>query len=166
MVPLCAQIGVRNIARVKICESVHRVEWITPNLPSLGLAKCPKCSQRRRVSEVGPQIFVAHDLRNRASRNVFGNSFLCYEIKAGFAIEAFQVPVFVEMLHGASNIVNCAHRLVMTRADEQFGSALELLLSLPGIGQNQAINAAGVLMQPLKNIGDRARLRIEVQRSE
>jgi hypothetical protein len=38
------------------------------------------------------------------------------------------------MLYGASHIVNLAHQLMMTRADEEFGSALELPLGLPGVG--------------------------------
>jgi hypothetical protein len=70
------------------------------------------------------------------------------------------------MLYGASDIINLTHHVVMTKANEKLGSAPELLLGLSGIGQNQAIDAATVLVKPIDNLAIRACLRINMQSPE
>ena len=65
-----------------------------------------------------------------------------------------------------ANVVKRPHQIVMTWADEQFSPAFELLLSLADGGQDQAIDAAAVLMNPVNKLPDRARLDIDVQRAK
>ena len=67
------------------------------------------------------------------------------------------------MLYGASDIINLTHHVVMTKANEKLGSAPELLLGLPSIGQDQAIDAAAVLVKPLDNLAICACLGINMQ---
>jgi hypothetical protein len=64
---------------------------------------------------------------------MLGDRFLPQEFKAYCAIEDLQISVLVKMLYCASDVINFAHHVVMTRADEKFGSASELPLGLTGI---------------------------------
>jgi hypothetical protein len=155
--------AVGNMVWIEVCDSVRRVNWITPNPPPVDVRERPKSSQGWCVCEVWPKIAVAHDPGKRRARDMLSDRVLPQEIKACLAIEAFQISVLVEMLYGASHIVNLAHHVVMAGADEQFGSAFELLLGLSGFGQDQTIDTAAVLVKPIKNISSRPRLSINMQ---
>jgi hypothetical protein len=89
------------------------------------------------------------------------NRFILYEIETRRTIKAFQISVLVEMLYCASDIIELAHHVVMMRTDEKLGSALELPLGLPSGGQDEAIDAAAVLVKPIKNISNRARFFVD-----
>ena len=77
---------------------------------------------------------VAYDSDKGCSRDMLDDRFLLYEIETYRTIEVFQIQILVEMLYGASNIIDLAHHVVMTWADEKFGSTLELPLNLTGLG--------------------------------
>src|SRR6202022_1913590 len=99
-------------------------------------------------------------------RDMLGNRFLSREFKACRAVKVFQIPVLVQMLDRAAHIVKLAHQVVMAGADEQLGPALELLLCLARGGQDQAIDATAILVNPVNNLRNRARLRVDVQGPE
>ncbi len=44
---------------------------------------------------------------------MFGNGLLLKEVKARVAIEAFQIPVLVEVFDSASHVVNFTHHIVV-----------------------------------------------------
>src|SRR5260370_39464981 len=103
-----------------------------------------------------PKTAVADDPCQRRSRDMLDDGFLLYEVEPCLTNEALQVPVVVQMFDGAAHVINFAHKIVMARTNEQFGPALELLPCLPDTGQNQAVDATGILMQPVEDVSDRA----------
>ena len=77
-----------------------------------------------------------------------------------------RAPVLVQMLDGAANIVKLAHKVVVACPDEQLGPALELLLGPARGGQDQPVDATAILVNPVNNVRNRARLGIDVQGPE
>ena len=59
---------------------------------------------------------------------------------------AVHIAVLMKMLDGASHIINFAHQVVMPGTDEELGAALELLLGLAGVRQNQSLYASALLV--------------------
>jgi hypothetical protein len=74
--------AVRNMVWIEVCDSVRRVNWITPNPPPVDVRERPKSSQGRCVCEVWPKIAVAHDPGKRRARDMLSDRFLPQEIKA------------------------------------------------------------------------------------
>src|SRR5712671_2165711 len=70
------------------------------------------------------------------------------------------------MLDRASIRVDFAHHMVMPWADKQRSPALEIAGTVAWPRQDQSIDAARVLMQPMEQIPLRARRNIEVKHSE
>ena len=110
-----------------------------------------------------PKAAIADDACECRPCDVFSDRILLQKIKARLAVKAFQVSIFMEMFDGAAHIVDFAHHVVMAGSDEQFGPALELLLGLPRIGQDKAINAAGVLVKPVKDVLNRSRIPVDAE---
>jgi hypothetical protein len=55
---------------------------------------------------------------------------------------------------------------MMPRPDEKFGATLELPLRLSRLRQDQAVDAAAILVQPVENVESRARLVVNLKRAE
>ena len=72
----------------------------------------------------------------------------------------------MEVFDFASDLVKRTHEVVMGRSNEQFGPALELSLSFSLSGQDQALDAAAILVNPIKRFIDRSRLEIYVQSTQ
>ena len=116
--------------------------------------------------EVRPKIAVAHDPGEGCSFDMFGNGLLPKrKSKARVAIEAFrsQNRFLVEVFDSASNVVNLARYVMVMGTNEQFGSALELLLGFSRDRQDHSIDAPAVLVKPFENVSIRTRLGINVQ---
>ncbi len=155
---------IRNILRIEVRDGFQWINRITPNPSPLTIRQRPKFFQSGRIRKVRPKITVANNPSNSGSRDVPRNRFLPYDIEALCSIEDFEIPVLVKMLGRTSHVVNLAHHVMVTGANKQFGLALELLLSLSGIRQDEAVYATAVLVKPIEHFRSRTCLRVDVQR--
>ena len=151
--------SVRNIARVEVGKCISRIDGRTPQRAPPLVIERPKRLQCGRIREVRPQRYK-HDPHQRAARDVFHHLQLFYEFEPRYAVKSFQVLVLVQMFHVTAHVISVSHHAVMARADEEFGSALELPLCVAAIWQDQAIDAAAVLMEPVHIVPDRARFHV------
>jgi len=78
----------------------------------------------------------------RLRHELYGNTVVA-ELRDGLD---FEVKVF----DVATNIVERAHQVMMSWPDEQLGTAFELLFRLADIGQDQPVDAAAILVNPIQ----------------
>ena len=113
-----------------------------------------------------PERIVADDPRQSRPCDIFDDRLLRHQVEPNFALECLQISVFMEVFDIASNVVQLTHQVMMGRPDEQLRPALELPLCLPDSGQDQPVDAAAILVDPVKRLSDRSRPDVYVQRPQ
>jgi hypothetical protein len=131
-----------------------------------GAGNDQKANERGGIRKMVPQLRIGDDPDKCRPRGVFHLRLLFQQVEPDFTIEPFEIAVLVQMLDGAAHVVDLPHQLVIPWPNEKLAPAFELPLGLPGIRQDQAVNAARVLVQAVENIGRAPGLDINVQCAE
>ncbi len=98
-----------NVLRVEVGDGLKRIDGIAPNPPTLIRRQIPECGERCSVREMSGQSFMTYDPGERGPSDIFDDRFLPYQIEARLTVKAFEVSVFVEVLHRAPHIIQFTH---------------------------------------------------------
>lgn len=152
-----------NVLRIEVRDCGQGINRVAPDLGSLGRRQRPEFLKGRRVREMRPQRVIVDNARQRRPGNMLDDCFLFHEIKARRAIKGFQIPVLVQVFDGASDVVEFAHQVVMSRTNEYLGPALELLSGLARGGQDETVDATTILMGAVHNLARRPGFGVDMQ---
>jgi hypothetical protein len=152
-----------NIFRIKFGQRIQRIDGRSPDCSLLTGRQSPELLESAPICEMRPDTFVADNPLKGGSSYIFNDRLLTHQFKALCAVEWLQEPVLMQMLDRAAVGVNLAHHIVMTKADKQRGPSLEIRRAPARPREDQSIDAARVLMQPMQQVAFRPRRNIEMK---
>jgi hypothetical protein len=169
-----SQLSVGDPVEVETDKGRPGIDWRSPDRAPVGLGLGPEMIECGNAAYVGGQGRFEEDARQTVARDPFADCLKLRQPNARRSVETGQVAVLMQMLDVTADFVKLAHEIMMLGADEKLGPPLELNLralvvrfpthvNLSDLERsNQALDAAGELMDAVENIKIAAGLLVDI----